>query len=92
MEDAMLNEEVVIDDLNMTVPAFIEYLDRAYPHRCITAVETLENAHRRAGMRELIDHLLELKISDEERMAEERRDGRSGHKTPKAGTSTQVVL
>lgn len=43
----------------------IEALDRAYPKRCIQPGESLEDAHRYAGKRELIDELLELKREQE---------------------------
>lgn len=33
-------------------------LDRTYPHECIRPGEKLEEAHRRAGKRELVDELL----------------------------------
>ena len=38
----------------------MKFLDRLYPHTCISPTETLEMAHRYAGKRELIDELLEL--------------------------------
>lgn len=37
----------------------IEVLDKATPHRCIAPGESLEQAHRYAGARELIDELVE---------------------------------
>lgn len=39
----------------------IENLDRQFPARCIQPHETLEEAHRYAGKRELIDELLATK-------------------------------
>lgn len=36
----------------------IEWLDKQYPPRCIQKGESLEDAHRYAGRRDLIDELL----------------------------------
>ena len=36
----------------------VERLDALYPHRCIGMNESLEQAHRYAGMRELVDFLV----------------------------------
>jgi hypothetical protein len=36
----------------------ITFLDDVYPHECIRPGETMEDAQRRAGCRELIDELI----------------------------------
>lgn len=36
----------------------IDLLNKAFPHRCILPGETPEAAHRRAGVRDLIDELM----------------------------------
>lgn len=44
-----------------TVDELIDTLDVENPPRCITRNQTLEDAHRYAGRRELIDQLIELR-------------------------------
>jgi len=39
----------------------IDLLDKIYPHRCILPNESLESAHRYAGLRMLIDELVQVK-------------------------------
>lgn len=52
----------------------IDQLDKLFPHRCIAEGETLEQAHRRAGARELIDYLLDLRKTTEDRAAKMNRE------------------
>jgi hypothetical protein len=52
-----------MDDLPDEMPAtsaeLIALLNRTYPARCILPDETVSNAHRYAGARDLIDSLIE---------------------------------
>lgn len=41
---------------------FIDLIDRAYPQRCMSRGESLEDHHRYAGMRELIDEMVQMKL------------------------------
>lgn len=50
----------------MTAYELIELLDKAHPHRCISALDTLETAHREAGRRVLIDELVAAMRSERE--------------------------
>jgi hypothetical protein len=43
-----------------SVSQLIQHLDIKYPHLCIKPDESLANAHRRAGQRDVIDYLLWL--------------------------------
>lgn len=54
-----------------TVPALIEELDKLYPPRCIKPQETLAEAQRYAGAREVVE-LLKNKLAALEQRA--RRD------------------
>lgn len=45
----------------------IEQLDRKYPERCIGLSQTIEEAHRYAGKRELINELIMLKQKTEQK-------------------------
>jgi hypothetical protein len=51
----------------------IDLLDKLFPHRCILPGQTMESAHRYAGLRQLIDELVELKREELEAVAEESR-------------------
>lgn len=53
-----------MDKLPETVYELIQKLDADHPPYCIRRGESLEDAHRRAGRRELIDMLVYLR--DEE--------------------------
>lgn len=53
-EDNILNIEV------MSAVDLIKALDRIYPERCISPLDTLESAHRYAGRRSLVVELLGL--------------------------------
>lgn len=44
----------------------IALLDTMYPHQCIRPNEAPEAAHRYAGVRELVDELIEWKRASEE--------------------------
>lgn len=46
--------------------ALIELLDRVLPHACVGRNESEIEAHRRAGMRELIDELLNWMYEEKE--------------------------
>jgi hypothetical protein len=59
-----------MDDLPEELPAtsadLIAHLNRVYPARCILPDETLANAHRYAGARDLIDMLLDWQTETQE--------------------------
>jgi hypothetical protein len=57
---------VELDEMPYDARALVNTLDAAYPHRCIGPTEDLIQAHRRAGVRELIDHLLGLYAQQDE--------------------------
>lgn len=59
-----------MNELPATVAALIEGLDRVYPHECIRKGESVEDAHRRAGERAVVDFLKAL-----QRKADEGKDG-----------------
>ena len=48
-----------------TVEALIEHLEAKYPERCIRPGETLEDAHRVAGARSVVDYLCDLRDNPE---------------------------
>lgn len=48
-------------ELPASVDELLDALDTLYPNRCIERGEAPEDAHRRAGARELVDHLLSLR-------------------------------
>jgi hypothetical protein len=50
----------------------IAELDKLYPPKCIAPGETLEAAHRYAGLRELVDTLREMAQRDERKALEQR--------------------
>ena len=45
----------------------IDWLDKAYPPRCIGIDQSIESAHRYAGQRELIEKLINWKKLQEPR-------------------------
>lgn len=49
------------DDLPTSSYVLIDLLNAQIPHRCILPREDERDAHRYAGMRELIDRLIEWK-------------------------------
>jgi hypothetical protein len=51
-------------------------LDELYPHRCIGLNESLEQAHRYAGMRELVDFMVHWRDEtiEYERQAAQNKD------------------
>jgi len=49
-----------LEDLPALSTSLIEELDLLFPPRCIRLNETLEQAHREAGKRELVDFLVQL--------------------------------
>ena len=51
--------------LPTSVVDLVEHLDERYPDRCITRGETLEDAHRLAGARDVINYLLDLRDNPE---------------------------
>lgn len=63
-----------LKDLPARSVDLIDQLDKLYPHMCIREGETLESAHRRAGCRELIDLLLDLRRLSEDRAARVNRE------------------
>lgn len=54
------------DLITMKATALIEILHEKFPNRCIQKGETLEDAHRYAGQRQLVDILLALKAQAED--------------------------
>lgn len=62
-DDEPYSEELPRDSFTL-----IDKLDRLYPHRCILHNETPEQAHRYAGVRELVDELIEWRRATEEEM------------------------
>ncbi|HHZ65946.1 MAG TPA: hypothetical protein EYN51_10720 [Flavobacteriales bacterium] len=48
-----------------TVPELLEHLDLRYPNRCVGPNVSIEQAHREAGNREVVDYLLTLSADDE---------------------------
>lgn len=58
-------KDIPQDEEFMEIPRdsyqLIERLNESFPHRCLLPGETQESAFRYAGMRQLIDELLELK-------------------------------
>lgn len=61
-----LPEELPLSSLEL-----IGLLDRAFPPRCVRLNETMEEAQRYAGIRELVEELLVWKQSFEEGSQEE---------------------
>ena len=58
--------EAILEDIPRDSHTLIKMLDAMVTHRCISSGETLENAHRRAGGREVIDFLLNWRDITEE--------------------------
>lgn len=54
------------DDIKIPQSAYdlIELLSQTYPHECIRPGQSLEEAHRYSGARQLIDELVELKAAE----------------------------
>ena len=48
-----------------TVGELVEHLNSRYPDRCISPNVSIEQAHREAGNREVVDYLLALSSNDE---------------------------
>lgn len=55
------------DHLPHTAAELIDDLDKLFPPLCIRAGEPIEEAHRYAGKRELVNFLLRLKAEAEKR-------------------------
>lgn len=53
----------------LSAPELVEVLNLHYPPKCIQPGETLEDAHRYAGKRELVDFLITI-LKREERNSE----------------------
>ena len=49
-----------------TCDELVEHLDEKYRARCIGPAETLVEAHRLAGAREVVDYLIDLRDNPEE--------------------------
>lgn len=47
-----------------TVDELIDHLDTLYPARCIFPGESFEEAHRRAGQREVVQYLRDLQAKE----------------------------
>lgn len=58
---------MALKTLPPTVGLLIEALDEAFPERCIAPDESLRNADRYAGKRDLINYLRELQRVTEKR-------------------------
>lgn len=53
-----------------TTADLIKFLDKQYPAKCIEPRQSLEDAHRYAGKRELVEYLkLKFKESNEDGLA-----------------------
>tara|TARA_R100000808_G_scaffold6975_5_gene20482 strand:+ start:2712 stop:2906 length:195 start_codon:yes stop_codon:yes gene_type:complete len=61
---------VEIYSLPYTSEELIEHLDEKYPNRSIQPSMTLEQAHREAGNREVVDYLITLRDSKDEDLLE----------------------
>ena len=55
------NREVLLGSITPQVCVFIDVLDAQYPEKCIELGQSLEDAHRYAGVRALINRLLHLR-------------------------------
>lgn len=60
----MIDPEIVVGTLSAR--DLISLLDEAHPPRCIGPTESLEQAHRYAGARELIESLVTLLEQEDE--------------------------
>ncbi len=58
----------------------IDLLDRAYPHRCIGQHESEKDARHRAGVRQLVDQLLNMKQEELDEAEEEGEKTLDDHK------------
>lgn len=61
---------MTLDKLPPLSTLLVEALDKAIPARCIQFGETLEEAHRYAGKRELVEMLLHLKSAADDNILE----------------------
>lgn len=52
--------------LPLTCEELIEHLDKKFAARCIRPAETLADAHRIAGARDLVDYLIDLRDNPED--------------------------
>ena len=52
--------------LPLTCAELVAHLDEKYQARCIGPSETLAEAHRLAGAREVVDYLIDLRDNPEE--------------------------
>lgn len=57
----------------------VELLDQLYPPRCILPSESPESAHRYAGVRDLVDVLVEWKREEETKAKDEAADSTDGY-------------
>ena len=57
-----------------TVHDLINYLDELYPHACIAADEPETTAHRRAGARQVVDYLIQLRDKNTTSALEKHRN------------------
>lgn len=53
-----MEPDLAVDLERMSAIDLIAILDRLYPERCISPMDSLESAHRYAGRREMINELL----------------------------------
>lgn len=53
-----MEPDLAVDLERMSAIDLIVILDRLYPERCISPMDSLESAHRYAGRREMINELL----------------------------------
>jgi hypothetical protein len=61
----MSDPDLTIELERMSAVDLINVLDRLYPERCISPMDTLESAHRYAGRRELIRELVFIRDHDD---------------------------
>lgn len=54
---AQSTNDLVLDIERMSAIDLINALDRIFPEKCISPMDTIESAHRYAGRRELINEL-----------------------------------
>lgn len=53
-----------VDLERMSALDLINVLDKLYPERCVSPMDTLESAHRYAGRREMINELIFIRDTD----------------------------
>ena len=63
-----------VEELPRDSYELIDLLDAVFPPRCILPGETVESAHRYAGIRQLVDELVQWKADEVERLAEEAQE------------------